>query len=195
MLLDVEPEEREVAEVDVVRRRRVRREVAVARPSRGRRRRPRRARPSSVTRPLASGSAPSGTGSVTSRLARGSRSAFWVCSAMRLTKNSGFAVVVEPVARHRAVRVPGGIGGERRQRTPRSPAPPACGTARRATAPAAAVPGHATACTTFLPGGYRVPAGSFALPAHPAHARRVTQPADGYTTADTSHRRSSHGHP
>src|SRR4051794_35694827 len=40
-------------------------------------------------RPLASGSAPSGTGSVTSRLARGSRSAFCVCSAMRLTKNSG----------------------------------------------------------------------------------------------------------
>ncbi len=44
----------------------------------------------SVARPLARGSAPSGTGSVTSRLALGSRMAFWVCSAMRLTKNSGF---------------------------------------------------------------------------------------------------------
>ena len=94
-VVDGEPQEREVAEVDVVRGGGVGLEVAVRATSRSSS--PTGAsRPSNVTRPLASGSAPSGTGSVTRRLARGSRSVFCVCSAIMLTKKSGSPLSASP---------------------------------------------------------------------------------------------------
>ena len=106
----------EVAELDVVGRGRVGR--SSGRAPRARRRRPLQ-RAEGVTRPLASGSAPSGTGSATSRLALGSRIAFCVCSAIRLTKKSGCRGRrgrSSPLIR----RVSGRIAGDGRQRAPRA---------------------------------------------------------------------------